>query len=42
MQYENNLIKNVFYREKIKNTRFGFQKVHLEKGGLSYIRVNAV
>ncbi len=40
MQYENNLRKNVFYREK-KKTRFGFQKaffqkVHLEKGGSSY------
>ncbi len=35
MQYENNLRKNVFYRERKK--RFGFQKaffqkVHLEKG----------
>ncbi len=41
MQYENNLRKNVFYREKQKKTRFGFQKaffqkVHLEKGGSSY------
>ncbi len=41
MQYENNLRKNVFYREKKKTTRFGFQKaffqkVHLEKGGSSY------
>ncbi len=40
MQYENNLRKNVFYREK-KKTRFGFQKaffqkVYLEKGGSSY------
>ncbi len=40
MQYENNLRKNVFYREKKKNkTRFGFQKaffqkVHLEKRGV--------
>ncbi len=47
MQYENNLRKNVFYRKKTKQTRFGFQKaflqkVYLEKGGSSYIRVNTV
>ncbi len=50
MQYENNLRKKMFYREKKTTTRKQdlvfkktfFQKVHLEKGGSSYIRVNTV
>ncbi len=45
MQYENNLRKKCFVF--LSKTRFGFQKaflqkVHLEKGGSSYIRVNTV
>ncbi len=48
MQYENYLRKKcVLQREKTTTTRFGFQKaffqkVHLEKVGSSYIRVNTV
>ncbi len=43
MQYENNLRKKVFYKKK-KNgfQKAFFQKVHLEKGGSSYIWVNTV
>ncbi len=37
MQYENKFRKNVFGFQKAF-----FQKVHLEKGGSSYIWVNAV
>ncbi len=41
MQYENNLRKNVFYRERKKKQdlvfkNLFFQKVHLEKGWSSY------
>ncbi len=39
MQYENNLRKNVFYRERKKKMFFKkpfSKKVYLEKGGSSY------
>ncbi len=44
MQYENNLRKKCFLLSKTHDLVFKkpFQKVHLEKGGSSYIRGNTV
>ncbi len=39
MQYENNLRKKMVLQRKKNKTRFGFKKVHLEKGGRLIIRV---
>ncbi len=45
MQHENNLRKNVFYREKKKKLVFKkpFSKRYIwKKGGSSYLRINTV